>query len=201
MLPVHRQEIGPHRIGLPGHTEEQPVTTLRCPISPNQPESKKKDQLQESLHLACLAAQTIEEMRGQDAVVLDLTRITPIADYFVIATGTSSRQMRSSAGEVHRLFKEAGSSRLGLEGEGSNSWILQDFGDIVVHLFTREARDLYDLENLWGDAPRVEWKSLLEKSSRAAKGAPKKKSSSVEGGAAPSAPSRGSRKSSKSKDE
>jgi len=105
----------------------------------------------------------IEETRGQDVVVLDLTKITPIADYFIIATGTSSRQMRAAAGEVHRLFKAAGSNRIGLEGEGGNTWMLQDFGDIVVHLFTSEARETYDLENLWGDAPRIDWKAELEK--------------------------------------
>lgn len=115
-------------------------------------------------------------MRGQDVVVLDLTKITPIADYFVIATGTSGRQMRAAAGDVHRLLKASGSSRIGLEGEGSNSWILQDFGDIVVHLFTAEAREAYDLENLWGDAPRVDWKAeLAAKSTKESKPAVKQK--------------------------
>jgi ribosome-associated protein len=133
------------------------------------------------LQQACLAAHAIEEMRGQDVVVLDLTKITPIADYFVIATGTSGRQMRAAAGDVHRLLKASGSSRIGLEGEGSNSWILQDFGDIVVHLFTAEAREAYDLENLWGDAPRVDWKAeLAAKSTKESKPAVKQKAKAAE---------------------
>jgi len=119
-------------------------------------------------------------MRGQDVVLLDLTKITPIADYFLIATGTSSRQMRATAGEVHRLFKTAGSNRIGLEGEGSNSWILQDFGDVVVHLFTQDAREAYDLEHLWGDAPRIDWKEELVNPSKPAK-APAKRSAKSKG--------------------
>lgn len=140
-------------------------------------------------------------MRGQDVVVLDLTKITPIADYFVIATGTSSRQMRAAAGEVHRLFKSKGSSRLGLEGEGSNSWMLQDFGDIVVHLFTSESREAYDLENLWGDAPRIDWKSELEKSDKPVKATAKRKAKAEESEAEKPAKPRAPRKKKKPADE
>lgn len=88
--------------------------------------------------------------------------------------------MRAAAGEVHRLFKGFGSQRIGLEGEGSNTWMLQDFGDIVVHLFTRESREAYDLENLWGDAPRVDWKTELEKSAKPAAKKSKPKSAEAE---------------------
>lgn len=154
-----------------------------------------------TLGLACRAAQSIEEMRGQDVVVLDLTKITPIADYFVIATGTSSRQMRAAAGEVHRLFKAKGSNRLGLEGEGSNSWMLQDFGDVVVHLFTSEAREAYDLENLWGDAPRIDWKSELENPSKPVKAAAKRKVKADDGDGEKPAEPRAPRKKKKPADE
>jgi ribosome-associated protein len=89
--------------------------------------------------------------------VLDVRGLSPITDFFVIATGTSARQMRSVAEEIEemgqpRRFKAI--SRSGYEGE---SWILTDFVDVVVHIFNQEARGYYDLDGLWGDAPRVEW--------------------------------------------
>ncbi|MBL8850544.1 MAG: ribosome silencing factor, partial [Planctomycetaceae bacterium] len=87
---------------------------------------------------------------------------TPLFDYFVIGTGNSRRQMHAIAGEVRKVLKRYGSKRLGLEGLDSSKWIVQDFGDVVVHLFTEEARGLYDLEHLWGDALRVDWTELAD---------------------------------------
>lgn len=113
---------------------------------------------------ACRCAQAAEDFRGQETLVLDLTGITPIVDYFVISTGTSSRQMRALAEEVLRHMKEEGQRPLGREGtEGNSSWTLYDFGDIVLHVFTADARKLYDLEHLWADAPRIDWKAELKK--------------------------------------
>lgn len=111
-----------------------------------------------SLEQARLCARIADEYRGKDTVVLDLTDITPIVDYFVITTGANRRQMRAIADEVDRVLSEAGSQRLGVEGYESDSWILQDYGDIVLHIFTAEARALYDLERLWADARRVDWR-------------------------------------------
>jgi ribosome-associated protein len=115
-----------------------------------------------------LAARAVDDLRGQNTVVLDLTEITPIVDYFVVTTGTSSRQMRAMAEEAHRALKQAGSRRLGLEGEESSTWILQDYGDVVVHIFTAEGRSLYDLERLWADAPQIDWKLHCPPSARPA---------------------------------
>ena len=110
---------------------------------------------------ACLAARIADDYRSRDVVVLDLTAITPIVDYFVVATGTSRRQMRAVADEISRVFKEDGDTRLGIEGyDNSSSWILIDFGDIVVHLQDAEARTLYDLDRLWADAARVDWQTV-----------------------------------------
>ena len=75
--------------------------------------------------------------------------------YFVIATGTSGRQMKALAEEVDRVLREHGSRPVGVEGKADSQWILHDFGDIVLHVFTPEARKLYDLEHLWGDGKRV----------------------------------------------
>ena len=112
---------------------------------------------------ACLCAKAAEDFRGQDTLVLDLTGVTPIVDYFVITTGTSSRQMRALANEVLQHMKQGGERPIGTEGtEGNSTWILYDFGDIVLHVFTKESRNLYDLEHLWADAPQVDWKAELK---------------------------------------
>jgi ribosome-associated protein len=116
---------------------------------------------QRSLQQACLVAKVADEYRGQDTIVLDLTGITPIVDYFVITHGTSRRQMHAIAEEADRMLQEEGSSRIGAEGYDSNSWILQDYGDIVLHIFTAEARAIYDLEHLWADARKVDWRAEL----------------------------------------
>ena len=81
-----------------------------------------------------MAARIAEDYRSRDVVVLDLTNITPIVDYFVVATGTSGRQMSAVADEISRVFKEDGDARLGIEGyDNESSWTLIDFGDVVIH--------------------------------------------------------------------
>ncbi|MGQ0635536.1 MAG: ribosome silencing factor [Planctomycetaceae bacterium] len=108
-----------------------------------------------------MCAQAAEDVRGRDTLVLDLTDVTPIVDYFVITTGSSSRQMKSVAEEVNRVLRAHGSRPFGAQGPAAGSnWILHDFGDIVLHVFSPEARKLYDLEHLWADAPRVDWKAV-----------------------------------------
>lgn len=120
-----------------------------------------------SLANACLCAQVADDFKGQETLVLDLTDVTPIMDYFVVSTATSSRQMRALAEEVNRTMRAQGSRRLGYEGEDGRTWILQDYGDVVLHIFSPEARALYDLEHLWGDAPRVDWKAYNSRQSAA----------------------------------
>jgi len=120
------------------------------------PASTQRDTSQ-SLKQACLVARIADDYKGRDTLVLDLTGITPIVDFFVVSTGTSRRQMHAIAEEVDRVLTELGSKRIGLEGYDSESWILQDYGDIVLHVFAPEARSLYDLEHLWGDAPQIDW--------------------------------------------
>lgn len=116
-----------------------------------------------SRKLASLAAKVAEELKGKETVVLDLTAVTPIMDFFVITTATSGRQMRAIAEEVEMLMKANGSRpRVGVEGRESETWILQDFGDIVLHVLSPEGREMYDLEHLWADAPQVNWKAEAE---------------------------------------
>jgi ribosome-associated protein len=111
---------------------------------------------QRSLQIALAAAQTAEENRGQDVVVLDMRPLTPVFDYFVIATGNSRRQLHAISEDIdHRLEDELGDHRLGIEGYNESRWILLDYGSVVIHLFDAEMRDYYALEELWGAAQRV----------------------------------------------
>lgn len=109
-----------------------------------------------SLQLALTAARVAAENRGRDIAVLDMRELTPIFDYFVIATGTSRRQLHAISEEIDNVLeKELGDKRLGIEGYQESRWILLDYGDVVVHLFDDETRDYYDLEQLWCHARRV----------------------------------------------
>jgi ribosome-associated protein len=95
--------------------------------------------------------------KARDIIVLDLRSITPLYDFFVIATGTSRRQLHTVAEEVDAALEEIGDRRLSIEGYTASRWIVQDYGDIVVHVFDPEARDFYKLEDLWADGKRVDW--------------------------------------------
>ena len=101
-----------------------------------------------------------DDYRGEDVTVLDLTGVTPEFDYFVIATGQSRRQMHAIVEETDRRLKHGGHKRRNIEGYDESTWIVQDYGNVVLHLFTGETRDLYELEALWGDAPRVAWEAM-----------------------------------------
>jgi ribosome-associated protein len=108
------------------------------------------------LQRALLAAQTAEDNRGTDIVVLDMRELTSIFDYFVIATGSSRRQIHAMSEEIdHVLEDRMHDRRLGIEGYEESRWILLDYGDIVVHLFEPETRGYYALEDLWARAKRV----------------------------------------------
>ncbi len=105
--------------------------------------------------LALTAAKLAAERHCTNVVVLDLRDISPATDYFMIATGTSSRQMRSVADEICQAAREQGQQRFGRAGYDQGRWILLDFFDVVIHIFDAEYRDYYDLELLWGDAERL----------------------------------------------
>lgn len=115
-----------------------------------------------SLNNAVTAASIADQLRGQNILVLDLTKVTSIVDFFVIATATSQRQAHAIADEVNRKLKhEDGNRRISIEGyRTEGNWILTDYGDVVLHVFTVEGRDLYKLEQLWADAPRIDWQAL-----------------------------------------
>ena len=92
--------------------------------------------------------------------MLDVSGVTALFDYFVITTATNRRQMHAIADQVSVALKRQGEVRRSREGYEGNTWIVEDFGDVILHVFTPESRDLYDLENLWGDGVPVDWKSV-----------------------------------------
>jgi len=106
---------------------------------------------------AITVARIARDRHCSDIVVLDLRGLSPATDYFVIATGTSERQMRTVADEASEAGREQGMSRFGRAGYEQGRWILLDFVDVVVHLFDPEYRSFYDLELLWGDAEKIDY--------------------------------------------
>jgi ribosome-associated protein len=107
---------------------------------------------------ARLAAAAADDKRGADIVILDVGDLLGIADSFVIAGAANTRQVRTIVDEVERrLREEAGAKPRAVEGREDASWVLLDYGDIVVHVFLEETRAFYGLERLWADAARVPW--------------------------------------------
>ncbi|MHC4513940.1 MAG: ribosome silencing factor [Planctomycetota bacterium] len=123
--------------------------------------AQPRDTTIESQNFALSIAQLIRDKQGEDLAILDVSGPLVIADYFVIATARNTRQALAIARELDAAVKrgplhDAGLTRLNVAGmEGEGNWILLDLDLVVVHIFTAETRALYDLENLWADAPRV----------------------------------------------
>jgi len=120
----------------------------------------KRNKQKQTKDFALEAAKVALERRCQDIVVLDLRDVSPATDYFVIATGTSDRQMRTVCDEISQTARNNGFERFGRAGYDQARWILLDFVDVVVHIFSHDYRDYYDLELLWGDAQRLKIKDL-----------------------------------------
>jgi ribosome-associated protein len=118
-------------------------------------ESTAEKTSDQGLKRAQLAARTAEENRGTNIVLLDMRELTSMFDFFVIASGTSRRQLHAMSEEIDRVMAEQGDSRLGIEGYGESRWILLDYGDLIVHLFEPETRAYYALEQLWGRAKHI----------------------------------------------
>jgi len=115
----------------------------------------------DSKRLALTAAHSADEIKVDDIVILDIGKLCDFADYFVLASCRTRIQMRAAAQKIAEAGKTLDRRLLGIEGEHSDSWILLDYGDVVIHLFHPETRRYYDLERLWGDARRVEWRERL----------------------------------------
>ncbi len=106
--------------------------------------------------LASFVMSVLEEKRAENIVWLDVSDVTDLAQYFIIATVTNLRQMAAVAAACEKERKARGFSRIGIEGASSgSSWVVLDYATVIVHLFLPEQRDYYALEHLWADAKRV----------------------------------------------
>lgn len=103
------------------------------------------------------AVRAAEEKQGRDIRVLDLREVTTFADYFVVASGANTRQNQAIADEIHQRLKKLGEMPNSMEGYDNADWILMDYGDYLIHIFSEKARLYYDLERLWRDAKNVEF--------------------------------------------
>ena len=126
------------------------IATARTLPTPSDPRT--------TLEHACLCAQIAADNKARDVVVLDMRGITPLYDYFILATGSSRRQIHTIAEEIDAAMSAEGERRLGIEGYEASKWVVQDYGDILVHVFDPNARDYYALEDLWADSVRVDWR-------------------------------------------
>ncbi len=108
--------------------------------------------LLEALDVAKKAVEVASDKQAKDIVLLDIRKVCPYAEYFVILSGTSDRQLKMLSDEISTELKKAGARVLQREGEVESGWILLDFGDVIVHIFSPEERDYYHLERLWSDA-------------------------------------------------
>src|SRR6185295_12945794 len=114
--------------------------------------------------LALLAAEVCDEKKAKEIVVLDVRKITSISDYFVVCSTSNERQARAIADDLRVRMKDLGKREMGVEGIDDARWVLQDFGDIVLHIFHESQREFYDIEGLWADAKQVRWKKASKKS-------------------------------------
>jgi ribosome-associated protein len=103
-----------------------------------------------------LISQIVADRKAMDVVVLDMADASSITDYFLICSGGSQRQVQAIADAIDAQLKQAGTTSLGVEGYREGHWILMDYGDVIVHVFSQETRDFYDLERLWGNAPKID---------------------------------------------
>jgi ribosome-associated protein len=116
-----------------------------------------------SKQLADKIAEQIFSKKGYDVVLLDLRKLTAIADYFVICSADSDTQVKAIADEIDSKLAEEGIKSWHIEGYRALSWILIDYVDVVVHIFKKDSREFYKLEKLWGDAPSVKVEDPLLK--------------------------------------
>ena len=113
--------------------------------------------------MAQIACKAIDDKKGQDIKIIDIHNVSLIADYFVIASGTNSNQVQAIVDNVEEQLGRAGFEAKQIEGNRNSSWILMDYGDVIVHVFDEENRLFYDLERIWRDGKVLEMDAFLEK--------------------------------------
>jgi ribosome-associated protein len=117
---------------------------------------------------AILAARLLDAGKGGDVVVLDVGEVSPIAEYFVLASGSNARHVRALVENLVRSLKDEGIRPDSVDGAEQGSWAVADYGPVVVHVFLPDTRALYDLELLWGDGSKVRWRAPAKRAASAA---------------------------------
>ena len=116
-----------------------------------------------SKELAKIACAALEEKKANDIKVIDISGISVLADYFIIASGSNRNQVQAMVDSVQEdLFKKAGMEAKQIEGYQTGNWILLDYSDVIVHVFYQETREFYGLEKLWADAEEMPLNEILE---------------------------------------
>ncbi len=112
--------------------------------------------------VALQVTKALDEKKGMDIKLLKIGKVSSLADYFIICTGTSNTHVKTLCDYAEYTFDVLGEPMLGREGHRGNAWELLDFGSVVVHVFTEEARKFYDLERLWADAEVVDLSDIVK---------------------------------------
>jgi ribosome-associated protein len=115
--------------------------------------ARKKKSDSQKRALLCVNASL--EKKARDLIILNVSKISAFADYFIICSGTSDRQVRAVAAAIQENLKKAEILPLGIEGEAAGRWILLDYDDVIIHVFLDSVRTFYDLERLWSEAPQM----------------------------------------------
>ena len=111
--------------------------------------------------VALTVTKALDEKKGMDIKLLKIDKVSSLADYFLICTGTSNTHVKTLCDYAEFSMDQLGEPMLGREGHRGNSWELLDYGSVVIHVFTDEARKFYDLERLWADAEQVDLKDII----------------------------------------
>ena len=119
--------------------------------------------MEQSKNMVRLAYQALDDKKGAEIQVIDISQVSVLADYFIIANGNSESQVRALVDNVEEELGKAGYDMKQREGYGSGNWVLMDFGEIIVHVFDKENRLFYDLERIWRDGKHVDMSELNEK--------------------------------------
>lgn len=118
--------------------------------------------MSKELEMAKLACRALDEKKGQDIKVIDIHEVSVLADYFIIASGSNQNQVQAMVDNVDEQLGRAGFFAKQVEGTKNSSWILMDYGDVIVHIFDEENRLFYDLERIWRDGKTLDMKEFLE---------------------------------------
>lgn len=112
--------------------------------------------MEQTKAMARIIYDALDEKKGEDIRVLDISEVSVLADYFIIANGTSNSQVKALVDNVEEKMSKAGYDLKQIEGNSSGTWVLMDYRDVVVHVFDKDNRLFYNLERIWSDGKRVE---------------------------------------------